>query len=89
MRYINATELLPRELLEQIQQYVDGAYLYIPRKPENRHNWGNDSGYRRELIQRNATIRLEFARGMSIRELVEKYHLSEKSIGRILREKDS
>ena len=30
MRYLNAEDVLPAALLEQIQQYADGIYLYIP-----------------------------------------------------------
>ena len=32
MRYIRADEILPSELLEAIQQYVDGQLIYIPAK---------------------------------------------------------
>ena len=32
--YTNADRILPRELLDAIQQYADGVYLYIPRKAE-------------------------------------------------------
>lgn len=85
MRYIKAEEVLPRELLLQIQQYVDGVTLYIPRKAENRREWGCCTGYRAELTERNATIRREYAEGSEIGELARRYHLSEKSISRILR----
>lgn len=30
MKYKNATKVLPNELIEQIQQYVQGEYVYIP-----------------------------------------------------------
>ena len=87
MRYIKAEEVLPGELIQEIWQYVDGVTLYIPRKPENRRNWGSGTPYRRELETRNREIREEFGRGMSVPVLAERYHLSEKSIGRILRTK--
>ena len=32
MSYRKAEEILPRELIEVIQQYVDGENIYIPRK---------------------------------------------------------
>jgi hypothetical protein len=32
MSYIKAEYVLPQELLELIQQYIDGDYIYIPRK---------------------------------------------------------
>lgn len=86
MRYIKAEDVLPRELVVQIQQYVDGVTLYIPRKAENRRAWGCGTGYRSELAQRNTDIRREHAQGVPIGELARRYHLSEKTIGRILRE---
>ncbi len=87
MRYIKADQVLPQELLSQIQQYVDGVTLYIPRKAENRRSWGCESGYRRELLERNGKIREDYASGTPVGELAEQYHLSPKSIGRILRRK--
>ena len=36
MRYQKANEILPEELVELIQKYVDGEYVYIPRKQENK-----------------------------------------------------
>lgn len=30
MKYINAAEVLPKELLNEILNYVDGELLYIP-----------------------------------------------------------
>lgn len=87
MRYIKAEEVLPRELVLEIQRYVDGVTLYIPRKAENRRPWGCDTQYRTELAERNGRIRREFAQGVPVPELALRYHLSEKSIGRILRGK--
>ena len=39
MSYRSAEEILPVEILELIQQYVDGENIYIPRKSENRKTW--------------------------------------------------
>jgi len=85
LRYIKAEEVLPEELLEQLQQYVDGQTLYIPRKAENRREWGCGTDYRRELTLRNRQIRDDWNEGMKVDALARKYHLSEKSIQRILR----
>lgn len=85
MRYIKAEEILPEEVIELIQQYVDGETIYIPRKAENRRSWGCATGYREELRERNRRIRREHTDGASVRALAERYHLSEKSIRRILR----
>ena len=87
MRYIRAEDVLPKNLIDEIQRYADGVTLYIPRKAENRRDRGCSTDYRRELAKRNAAIREEKAVGISTGELAEKYHLSEKSIQRILRTK--
>ena len=36
MSYIRAEEVLPKELLASVQQYVDGQMLYIPRKEKEK-----------------------------------------------------
>ena len=41
MGYRKAEEILPVEIIELIQQYVDGQNIYIPRKSENRLEWGS------------------------------------------------
>lgn len=87
MSYIKAEDILPRELIEQIQTYVDGTYLYIPRKPGFRRAWGQDTAYKTELRQRNQRIRLDYQKGITVPRLSEQYHLSEKSIRRILQTK--
>ena len=84
MSYIKAEEVLPEELIRQIQEYADGLYIYIPRKPGTRHAWGQETNYKAELKARNACIRNDYAAGTSVAALSRKYHLSEKSIRRIL-----
>jgi len=82
--YIKAEKILPEELIRQIQEYADGVYIYIPRKPGARHAWGQKTDYKAELKIRNDRIRSDYATGTSVSELSRKYHLSEKSIRRIL-----
>ena len=84
MSYIKAEEILPEELIRSIQEYVDGVSIYIPRKPGTRHRWGQETQYKAELKDRNDRIRSEHAEGVGIMILSRKYHLSEKSIRRIL-----
>ena len=86
MGYIRAEEILPNEVIELIQQYVDGANLYIPRKQENRQKWGARTAYRDELQTRNASIYRDYLSGMPIQKLADNYYLSEKSIQRIIRQ---
>lgn len=87
MGYIRAEQILPLEIIELIQQYVDGETIYIPRKADNRQEWGTGTSIRAELQGRNQKIYEEYLTGMKASELALKYYLSEKSIQRIIREK--
>ena len=84
MSYIKAEKILPEELIRRIQEYADGVYIYIPRKPGTRHAWGQETDYKAELKTRNDRIRNDYAAGTSVAALSRKYHLSEKSIRRIM-----
>jgi Mor family transcriptional regulator len=84
MRYCKAQNVLPEEIIKIIQEYVDGEYLYIPRKNGNEKAWGEKTGTRNSLKQRNAEIFNSYLGGASVIELANKYYLSEKSIRRIL-----
>ena len=84
MSYIKAEKILPEKLIREIQEYADGVYIYIPRKPGTRHAWGQETSYKAELKSRNDRIRNDHAEGVGVAELSCKYHLSEKSIRRIL-----
>lgn len=86
MGYKRAEEILPTEVIELIQQYVDGENVYIPRRSENRREWGTTTQIKQELMQRNKSIFDDYNNGYSVSELSEKYFLSVKSIQRILRE---
>ena len=83
MRYQKANEILPVELVELIQDYIDGEYVYIPRKQENK-GWGETSRAREELQSRNIEIFVKYSQGLGIKDLAEQYFLSEKSIQRIV-----
>ncbi len=86
MGYIRAEEILPIEVIELIQQYVDGENIYIPRKAACRRAWGTGTQIRQELLARNQQIYQEHLAGSKTSELACKYYLSEKSIQRIVRE---
>jgi Mor family transcriptional regulator len=85
MSYRKAEEILPIEIIKLIQRYVDGENIYIPRKENQRKEWGNKTQIRRELEERNTCIFSDFSNGKSVKDLSVKYFLSEKSIQRILR----
>lgn len=84
MGYKRAEDILPSEIISQIQDYVDGEYLYIPRKEENRKAWGEQTDTRQMLKKRDQEILQAYLDGASKQELSERYFLSEKSIERII-----
>lgn len=84
MSYQNSTKLLPKELLEQIQEYVEGKVIYIPKKRDHKKEWGANTDTREYFASRNCQICKEYQCGMTIKQLSEKYFLTEKSIRRIL-----
>ncbi|GKX68532.1 CD3324 family protein [Inconstantimicrobium mannanitabidum] len=87
MSYANAREIFPEDILEIIQNYVDGEYIYIPKKEENRVAWGELTQCKQELQARNAKIYDDYLIGISIQSLSQKYYLSPKTIQRIVSEK--
>lgn len=86
MKYIKALDVLPEEIVKVIQEYVDGEYLYVPRKNENHKTWGEKSGIKNSLKVRNNEIYKKYIDGATINELTQEYYLSEKSIRRIIRQ---
>ncbi|MCL2363885.1 MAG: CD3324 family protein [Defluviitaleaceae bacterium] len=56
MRYKNASDILPDDLLKQVQKYAAGETLYFPKDAE-RQKWGANSGARDYYTQRNQEIR--------------------------------
>lgn len=52
MKYKKASDILPIEIIEKIQEYIDGDFLYIPRKDINRKKWGEKSGIKETLQKR-------------------------------------
>ncbi len=85
MGYIRAEEILPIEVIELIQQYVDGKNIYIPRRSANRQAWGAGTQIKQELRMRNQQIYKKHLAGSKTSKLACKYYLSKKSIQRIIR----
>lgn len=86
MGYTKAQDVLPEKIIKLIQEYVDGEYLYVPRKNENLKSWGEKNGARSMFKKRNIEIFKEYVNGATIIDLTKAYFLSEKSIRRIIKE---
>ena len=87
LKYINAKNILPISLLKELQKYVHGELVYIPKKGMIRAGWGERNGTRKRYIKRNNDIILLYRKGSSISEISGKYHLSEDSIRKITKGK--
>jgi len=83
MKYRNASDILPDELLREIQKYTQGEAIYIPSNAE-RKKWGHESGARSFYEQRNEEIRVKFQSNASIDELADEYSLSTETIRKII-----
>lgn len=85
MSYKKADNILPYSLLCAVQQYIDGEYIYIPRKTENRKVWGENTRTRQTLLVRNKKILEKRKEGSSVTDLADQFFLSEKTIYKIVR----
>ncbi len=83
MSYIRADKILPKELLEAIQQYADGQLIYIPKK--EKQEWGSGTSAKEFFRERNEKIYKAYQEGISEEELSRRFSLSGKSVQRILR----
>lgn len=83
MSYKNGKDILPEEVLFQIQKYFSGGIIYIP-SPDKPKEWGTKTGIKEQLRIRNIEIKAKKKQGFSIEELMVEYHLSYDSIKRIV-----
>ena len=84
MCYKNGKDVLPAALLKELQKYIQGEIIYIPREDNVRKAWGENNGTRKLLRQRNIEIYKLYKAGTSITALTESYNLSEDSIRKII-----
>ena len=89
MKYVNAQTVFPKSLIDEMQKYVQGELVYIPKSPANYAKWGSNTDTKKVIAQRNKDIVRAFKEGASIAELVERYFLSEETIKKIVYCKNS
>lgn len=82
--YFNAEDILPDHLLDEIQEYVQGVEIYIPKRANARLGWGERNGTREYIAKRNREIVRRFCQGESIHTLMQRYHLGYDSIRKIV-----
>lgn len=84
MGYKNAVDILPPQLILQIQKYVDGEFIYIPRTLGKQKKWGENTNSRQILNLRNMEIYEKYKSGTRVQQLAEEYHISTQAIYKIL-----
>lgn len=84
MSYKNGKDVLPPGLLKELQKYIDGELIYVPKSTERRAGWGEINGTKRLIARRNQEIYKKYMGGCNIMELIRAYHLSEDSIRKII-----
>ena len=86
MKYRNAAERLPAQLLLELQRHVPGELLYVPAK--QRQPWGEGTGARSLYSRRNAEIRGQYYGGQAdIPALCEAHCLSDETVRKIIYQK--
>lgn len=83
MNYENATDILPEDLLKRVQKFAEGKLIYVPETIGKR-SWGETSGYKQYLTERNKEIKEKFISGSTIENLADEYNLSIESIKKIV-----
>ena len=86
VKYLNATEVLPRDLLIQIQKHIKGEVLYIPSGDEHTA-WGEKNGSRSFFENRNKQIEKQYENGHSLELIASKYGLAYDTVRKIIYKK--
>lgn len=83
MKYKNAADILPDDLLKELQKHVSGELVYVPAG-ESRKKWGEDSGARKFYSARNEIIRQMYFNGDDMGALADRFSLSIDTIRKIV-----
>ncbi|MGX1264464.1 Mor family transcriptional regulator [Rossellomorea marisflavi] len=81
---MKAVKQIPDSLMRELQNYVQGQSIYIPKRKEEYDAWGSKSGGREALKRRNKSILEAFSGGESIASISERYYLSMETIKKIV-----
>ena len=88
LKYVNAKDVLPPDILAEVQKYTGGALIYIPKSDSDKIGWGQQNGARAQVFMRNRNITEAYRKGATIYDLMDDYCLSESSIRKIIYAKE-
>lgn len=86
MRYVNAAEVLPQQLLMEIQRYINGDLLYIPNG-EVPTKWGEKSGSKSYYETRNKRIKQKYQDNCTIEQIAKEFGLAYETVRKIVYKK--
>ena len=66
MKYQSAKAVFPDALLKEIQKYVQGELVYIPKTPANHKKWGDNTDTKQLIARRNREIVKAFQEGATV-----------------------
>jgi Mor family transcriptional regulator len=89
LRYVNAKDVLPPDVLAEVQKYSGGSLIYIPKQDCEKAGWGQSNGTRAQVFLRNRLIAESYRNGTTVFELMDEYCLSEASIRKIIYSKNN
>ncbi|GIO44755.1 hypothetical protein J41TS4_45130 [Paenibacillus apis] len=84
VNYKNGKDVLPPRLLKELQSYIQGELLYIPKPECAKASWGELSGTRTSMAKRNENIYKLYDNGHSVSDLAQMFFLSDESIRKIV-----
>lgn len=85
MKYKNAGNVFPDELIIEIRKYVSEGFIYVPCL-EKRKNLDTVTDWKAKLQVRNQLIRLEYNQGKTVDKIANEQYLAKSTIYRILKE---
>ncbi|MFF2754957.1 CD3324 family protein [Psychrobacillus sp. NPDC058041] len=84
MTYVKANSVLPKELILEIQKYIQGETIYIPKLGESYKQWGALSGERKRIDDRNVLLKKAYKNGTSMNQLAKEHFLSVETVKKII-----
>lgn len=88
VKYVKVQTVLPDSLIKEIQKYINGEYIYIPSRGDTRKKWGEASGTRDYIRNRNEDIKSKHKNGQTVLNLAEEFFLSVDTIKKIVYSKN-
>ncbi len=85
MRYRNARDVLPEELLAELQKYAEGELIYIPGRQQQKAGWGTRNGSRERYQIRNHEMMGRYLKGETIEQISRQFYLSKDSVKKIIK----